>query len=133
MFCRNCGQPMESCSKYCSFCGTPVGEQDAQGGKSAGDATGRSSGTGVAVLVCGILSLVFFWTLIPGIVLGTVALVLGNCELKRGSAFEKGKVIAGIVTGLISLALCALIIALIIWGFSQIPDITDIPMPLYSM
>jgi hypothetical protein len=131
MFCRNCGQPIASCSEYCSFCGTPTGDKNTRSSKYAQKQTGKPSGAGVAVLVCGILALVFFWTLVPGIVLGAIALILGIYELKRSSAAEKGKVIAGIVTGLVALALCALLIALIVWSFYQIPDLTG--LPLYSM
>ena len=131
MFCRNCGKPIASSSEYCSFCGTPTAGQYTRSRKYAQIDNGKSSGTGVGVLVCGILSLVFFWTIIPGIILGAVALILGIYELKRSTAAEKGKVIAGMVTGLVALALCSLLIAIIVWSFNQIPDLTG--LPLYSM
>ena len=69
----------------------------------------KSSGMAIAALVCGILSLVcacfgtFAWI---GVVLGIVAVVLGVMANKKG---KDTKAIAGLVMGIIGLALSAII------------------------
>jgi hypothetical protein len=130
MFCRNCGQPIRSDSKFCSFCGRPV-SGDYVEKPQAVNREDTYGGTGIAAMVCGILGVVFFWTVIPGIVLGAVALALGLGIQKQAGVRGKGQAIAGVVLGIVALALSALVIALIAWGFSMIPDFTD--MPVYSM
>ena len=69
----------------------------------------KSSGMAIAALVCGILSLVcacfgtFAWI---GVVLGIVAVVLGVMANKKG---KDTKATAGLVMGIIGLALSAII------------------------
>jgi len=128
MYCRNCGRPLTSYTKFCAYCGTPVDGCITQNRNDMEKKAEGSSGSDVAALVCGILGLVFCWTVIPGIVLGIIALILGMGILKKNPGPDNGKAIAGIVLGLTGLVLSVLIVVLIIWGFTQIPDMTGIPV-----
>ena len=74
----------------------------------------RSSGLAIFALVCGVLALLSSWTVIGGILLGTVAVVLGIVALsriKRGLGAGRGMAITGIVTGILGTVLAIALIA----------------------
>ena len=112
MFCIYCGHPMKDDAKFCSFCGRAVVKNN--GGQSGGvTELANYEQTNTVGLLCGILGVVFFWTVISGAVLGTVALVL---SFKTGNAADgriKGRGIAVRVLGIIALGLSAIMIVLL--------------------
>jgi len=74
------------------------------------------NGLGVAALVIGILALVGAFTVAGGIILGTVAVVLGflgRGRVRRGEANNGGTAMAGIVLGV--LAVVASLVAVAFW------------------
>lgn len=78
---------------------------------------GARNGFGTAALILGILSLLLFWTVLGGIVLGAVGLVLGilgRGRAKRQQATNGGAALAGIICGGIGLALgIAMVVAIV--------------------
>ena len=81
-------------------------------------ATGPRNGLGTAALVCGILAVVFFWTVIGGVLLGIVAIVLGALgrgRAKRHEANNGGIALAGLILGVIG---CVLSLAIVAFGLS---------------
>jgi hypothetical protein len=67
-----------------------------------------------AALVLGILALITSWTVIGGVLLGLLAIIFGIIGLRRASrglAFGRGRAIAGIILGLLSMVIAALVIA----------------------
>lgn len=131
MFCRKCGRPLSSYSKYCAFCGTPAGDYDMDEGNGTEMKAVSVSGTGAAPLICGIFGLIFFWLVVPGFVLGAIALALGLGMMKRGPEYARSKAVAGVVLGVTAFALSTLTVALLIWGAFQVPDMSG--MPVYTI
>lgn len=80
-----------------------------------GGATGpRRNGLGVAALVLGVLAVLTCWTVIGGIVLGLIAIVLGvlgRGRARRREADNGGMALAGLVLGVVGLALSAALVA----------------------
>ncbi|WP_081687225.1 DUF4190 domain-containing protein [Glycomyces tenuis] len=75
------------------------------------------NGLGVAGMVTGIIGIVLFWCGIVGIVLAILAVVFGGVGIaraNRGEATNKGMATAGVVLGVITLALD--IVYWIWWG-----------------
>ncbi|MEV8567311.1 DUF4190 domain-containing protein [Streptomyces sp. NPDC051322] len=65
-----------------------------------------SNGLAVAALVLGILAVVFFWTVIGGILLGVIGLVLGIFGIRRASAGKaprRGMAITGTVLSVLGI------------------------------
>ena len=79
---------------------------------------GRRNGFGTAALVLGVVSLVLFVFIFPP-VLALVFGFLGRARAKRGEATNKGSATAGIVLGLIGLALAAVAITGIVALFNS--------------
>lgn len=72
------------------------------------DVTKKSAGMGIAGMVCGILSLVFWWWPGLGLILGILGCVFGGNGIRLanlGTADGKGMAIAGLVTGVIGTVL----------------------------
>lgn len=85
--------------------------------------TGPKNGIGIAALVVALLSLPAVLTVFGGFVLGLVAIVLGFLgyrRVKKGEANNGGIAIAGIVLGLVGIALNAALIAFGVWGFMKV-------------
>lgn len=84
-----------------------------------------SNGKAIGALVCGILAIVFAASIIPGIVLGIVAIVLAGKALKESGKDGKatgGRIcgIAGIVLSVIALFIyIALGIGLVVWAVNH--------------
>ena len=77
-------------------------------------------GKATGALVCGILSIVFAWTVVPSIILGIVAIVMAGSAIKQMGASSKAT--GGRVCGIIGLVLSILIIvftALLVVGIVQ--------------
>ncbi len=73
------------------------------------------SGMATAALVLGILALLTSWTVFGGILLGLLAVILGFIGLRkarRGLATGRGRAIAGVILGLLSIAIAVVVIAL---------------------
>ncbi|MFJ4922675.1 DUF4190 domain-containing protein [Streptomyces sp. NPDC088725] len=79
---------------------------------------GQSNGLGVTAMVLGILSVVLFWFVGLGIVLGILALIFGAVGLRkarRGEASNSGVALAGVILGPIGVVASAAFLALILW------------------
>lgn len=73
-----------------------------------------TNGMAIAALVCGLLSVPLFLTIIGGILLGLAAIILGVLGVRFANAHRgsgKGMAITGIVSGLLGLLLSVLAIA----------------------
>jgi amino acid transporter len=78
------------------------------------------NGMGIASLVVAIVGLL---TVFGGILLGVVAIILGFIgvgRVKRGEATNRGVAIAGIVLGVLGIAVSIAAIALAVWGFKEV-------------
>jgi hypothetical protein len=76
---------------------------------------GQRNGLGIAALICGILAVVTFWTVIGGIGFGIAAIVLGALgrgRVKRNEANNGGMALAGLILGAVGIVLLAGIVAL---------------------
>ena len=70
------------------------------------------NGIGTAALVLGILAVVFCWTFWGGVVMGILAIIFGGVGLgraNRGEASNRGSALAGLVLGIVALALLVLL------------------------
>jgi hypothetical protein len=71
------------------------------------------NGLGTSALVLGIVSVVFSWTLYLGFILGVLAICFGAVGLgrvRRGEATNGGSARAGLVLGIVAVALLALLV-----------------------
>lgn len=87
----------------------------------------QNNGIALAAMILGILALLGLVFILPGFILGLIALILGIMGVRRasvmgGSGARKGMAITGIVTGAISLILSAL---MLIFGFSVAKQLVD--------
>lgn len=88
----------------------PSGQQGQPGRPVVG-----GSGMATAALVLGILALLTSWTVFGGVILGLLAVILGFLAVRkasRGLATGRGRAIAGIVLGLLSIAIAVALIAI---------------------
>lgn len=60
----------------------------------------------VSSLVLGILSLIFFWTIIPGIIMSIIGIIMGIINI-AGKHPQRGMAIAGIIISVLALMLSA--------------------------
>jgi len=94
----------------------PGGYEQAPSGGYEQQPTGTrpTNGLAIAALVCGLLSVPLFITIVGGILLGLVAIVLGFLGLSRAKKTQnsgKGMAITGIVSGALGLILSVAAIA----------------------
>lgn len=82
-----------------------------QGGVAAGNTDGKAT----AALVCGILSILFAWTVVPSLILGIVAIVLGAGALRQSPSRQNSKARAGKICGIVGTALSVAIIVFTIF------------------
>lgn len=71
-------------------------------------------GMATAALVLGILALITSWTVVGGVLLGLLAIIFGVIGLRRanrGLAVGRGRAITGIILGVLSIAIAAVLIA----------------------
>jgi tetrahydrodipicolinate N-succinyltransferase len=71
-------------------------------------------GMATAALVLGILALITCWTVIGGVLLGLLAVIFGIIGLRRanrGLALGRGRAIAGIILGVLSIVVAGVLIA----------------------
>lgn len=65
----------------------------------------RTSGLAIASMVCGILSLVFFWVPLFGFLLGIIAIIFGAVAIRQigrePNLGGRGMAIAGLVCGIV--------------------------------
>lgn len=68
----------------------------------------RTSGLAIASIVCGILSLVFFWVPLFGFLLGIIAIIFGAVAIRQigrePNLGGRGMAIAGLVCGIVGVA-----------------------------
>lgn len=76
----------------------------------------RSEGKVVAALACGVLSLVLFWTTVPGIILGIVAIALAGSYADLWG--KSGKTTAAKVAGIIGIVASTLVLAFSLLSFA---------------
>ena len=72
------------------------------------------NGLGTAALVLGILGVIFSWAYIFGIVMNVLAIIFGGVGIsraKKGVATNRGTALAGLVLGIVGLALFLILIA----------------------
>ena len=126
MFCQRCGQKLKDDSNFCPACGSKAGGPVASNELVRWDTEPRPIGQtpqpyanrntakydnyGLASMVCGLLGTLFFWLIVPGFVLGIIAVILGIMARIRLQD-KKGKAIAGLVLGIAALALAIWLIA----------------------
>jgi hypothetical protein len=80
------------------------------------------NGYGVAAMVLGIVSVCLFCLYGFGALLGILAIVfgvLGRKRVQRGEATNAGQALAGIVLGIASIVITAVVIGLIIWAVNM--------------
>lgn len=87
----------------------------------------QTNGVALAAMILGILALLGLVFILPGFILGLIALILGIMGVRRANAIagpgaRRGMAITGIVTGAISLILSAL---MLIFGFSVAKQLVD--------
>lgn len=85
--------------------------------------TGPKNGLGIASLVIAIVGLVLVWSVFGGVILGTVAIVIGfvaHGRVRRGEANNGGVAIAGIVLGVLALVGGLAFIAIWVGVFNQV-------------
>ncbi|WP_199566465.1 DUF4190 domain-containing protein [Streptomyces corynorhini] len=88
------------------------------------------NGLGIAALVVSLIGLVFFWTVVGGIVLGLLAIVFGVIGFrrgKRGEATNGTMALIGAIIGVLAILASGLIIAVGVSffkseGFSDLRD-----------
>ncbi len=88
------------------------------GAPPPGSGAAPRNGLGIAALVLGLLALLSSWTVVGGILFGTLAIVLGvigRGRAKRGEANNGGLALAGIILGALGLLIS---IGIIILGAS---------------
>lgn len=71
------------------------------------------NGMGTAALVLGIISVVLSWTVWGGVILGALAIIFGSIGLgraKRGEATNRSSAMAGLILGIVAIALLVLLI-----------------------
>ena len=68
----------------------------------------QTSGLAIASMVCGILSLVFFWVPVFGFLLGIIAIIFGAVSIRQigrePNLGGRGMAIAGLVCGIVGVA-----------------------------
>lgn len=68
----------------------------------------RTSGLAIASMVCGILSLVFFWVPLFGFLLGIIAIIFGAVAIRQigrePNLGGRGMAVAGLVCGIVGVA-----------------------------
>ena len=75
----------------------------------------QSSGKAIAALVCGILAILFCWTIVPSVILGIVAIVLAGKAIKETG--KDGKTTGAKVCGIVGIVFSVLtLIAVILFG-----------------
>lgn len=100
------GQPGHVQGPY----GQPAFVQPGYGGHPA-----PRNGVGTAALVLGIIGVVLSWTVYAGFILGVLAICFGSVGLaraKRGEATNRGSAMAGLVLGIVAVALLAVLIVI---------------------
>lgn len=71
------------------------------------------NGMGTASLVLGIISVVLSWTVWGGVILGALAIIFGSIGLgraKRGEATNRSSAMAGLILGIVAIALLVLLL-----------------------
>lgn len=74
------------------------------------------NGLGTAALVVGIIGVVLSWTVYGGIILGILAICFGSVGLgrvKRGEATNRSSAMAGLVLGIVAIALLAVLVVVV--------------------
>lgn len=116
------GQPVQTPSAQDPY-GQTYAQQPVQGQPYYGQpntpvasASGSGSGKAMGALICGILAIFFSWLVLPGIILGIVAIVLASQYVK--SFGKEGKATGAKVTGALGIifSVISLVIYLILWA-----------------
>ena len=75
---------------------------------------------GIASIILGILSITFFWLVLPGIGCSIAALILGHLQLRKNRNYgvmgENAMPVTGIVLAVITLILLAILVLLCVIG-----------------
>lgn len=80
------------------------------------------NGMATAALVLGILALITSWTVIGGVILGLLAVILGFLGLRKARpnlGNGRGRAIAGIILGLLSIAIAIALVAFAVSIFNS--------------
>ncbi len=81
------------------------------------------NGLGIAALVTAIVAVISSFTIFGGIALGVVAVILGivaRSRVKRGEADNGGVALAGIVLGVVAIAVSVALMVLGVWVFKTV-------------
>lgn len=122
MFCKNCGTENIDESKFCKNCGQPLEEEqnsDSYTGPVEYDSIAHSvtdsseipesTGTAIASMILGIVSIVLCCSSILGMIAGVIAIVLAQKERNSGRG-DNGYVKAGFICGIIGAILSVLML-----------------------
>lgn len=119
MICRNCGTDCPNGARVCPNCGTPL---MAPGGYYPKPQQVPGKGLGIASMVVGILSLVFFciWYIaIPCAIVGASLGGVASSKAKEVGA-KNGMATAGITCSCIALGLAVLFVVLGLLGLAEL-------------
>ena len=117
MVCKRCGAELKDDDKFCGVCGEPVGKVEVKEEKveveqpkpvptTNTSVESKKDESEVPCLIFGILSLCVCWI---GIIFAIISIVMGS-KLKK----ETNKMPAGMICGIISLSIHALLIVVYI-------------------
>lgn len=113
MYCKKCGKELQDNEAFCRYCGaSQISQPQAAANTNASyQGGGAADGKAMGALVCGIIGLIIsFFVPIVGIILGIIAMVMGN-GLKSTSKYANIGFILGIV---------AIILSVIMWIVSAV-------------
>lgn len=83
----------------------------------------QQNGLGTASMVLGIIAVVGFWSSWPALIMAVLAIIFGGVGISRansGRASNKGMAVAGLVLGIVAIALFVLAVVVFFawWGYS---------------
>ena len=90
----------------------------------------RNETKAIGALVCGILSLLFCWTMVPSIILGIVAIVLAGSYADLWG--KSGKTTAAKVTGVLGIVASTLVLAFMLLSFALFNLAENLPYSINS-
>jgi hypothetical protein len=104
----------------------PYGQPGYGQGFAPGYPVQPRNGLGTAGLVCGIIAVVLCWTVYVGVILGILAICFGAVGMgraKRGEATNRSSAMAGLILGIVAIALLILLLAI---GLSVLAGVSTI-------
>ncbi|HEY1559188.1 MAG TPA: DUF4190 domain-containing protein [Kofleriaceae bacterium] len=84
----------------------------------------QGNGLAIAGMVLGILAVVLFWTTVVDVVIGALAIIFSVLGLKRAriAGVGRGMAMTGLITGIIGIALAAILVVIAMTAVSAFKD-----------